>query len=94
MLLHLVLGLKVSSDLARLQGICATSVDLDTSGGFALALQLEHAEVVSLAEHILGGLAEITIHWGSHCLSEKSGTLVIVFFASFWKKNFHHDAVL
>jgi len=56
-LLHCVFGLQVSGHLARLEGVGSPSVDLNTRGSLALAVQLEDAKVVALAEHILGGLA-------------------------------------
>ena len=63
--LHLVLGLQVPGHLPGLQVGVAAGGELHPGVGLGLHLQLEETKVVSLAEHIVGLLAEVSIlRWG------------------------------
>ena len=55
------LGLQAAADLAAVGGGVAAGRELEPAGGLALDLELDQAEVVTLAEHIPGALADIGV---------------------------------
>ena len=59
--LHLVLGLQAPGHLAGLHVGVAAGGELHPGVGLGLHLQLEEPEVVALAEHIVGLLAEVSV---------------------------------
>ena len=63
--LQLVLGLQVPGNLPGLQVGVTAGGELHPGVGLGLHLQLDETKVVSLAEHIVGLLAEVSIlRWG------------------------------
>ena len=63
--LHLVLGLQVPGNLPSLHVGVPAGGELHPGVGLGLHLQLDETKVVSLAEHIVGLLAEVSIlRWG------------------------------
>ena len=70
----LVLGFQGSGDFAGLGVGRAAGFEFHTRGRLGFDVQLEQAEVVSFAENVTGGLAEISVGWWGHfCLDKLKG---------------------
>ena len=64
--LAFILGLQTAGDLASIHGRVPSSSKLNATGGLGLDLQLDQSKVISLAKHISGLLANVSVGWRSH----------------------------
>ena len=59
--LAFILSLQTAGDLASIHGRVPSSSKLNATGGLGLDLQLDQSKVISLAKHISGLLANVSV---------------------------------